>query len=237
MILTSLQPLQTGPSDRAFRRFARRWVRPLLAIFLAIIPTRLLILDWNDVPTSSMRPTILPGDRILVDKLAFGIRLPFSDRWIARWRAPAAGDIVIATNPIDGRRIVKRVAGVPGDVVEMRGGLLQINGEPLDYFIEEPAQPRREPRPLGEITELLGGQAHAVALGDAGGSLRDFGPYTLREGDYFLLGDNRDNSLDSRSFGAIPGSAITGRAFAVAFSLDLSDHYLPRRDRFFRGIR
>src|SRR6187200_2349564 len=89
--------------------------------------------DWNDVPTGSMEPTILPGDRILVNKLAYGLRVPFTHTWLARWDDPSAGEIVIFASPKDGTRLVKRVIAGPGDTIELRNNVLVINGVAQAY--------------------------------------------------------------------------------------------------------
>jgi signal peptidase I len=145
---------------------------------------------------NSMRPTLLPGDRILLNKLAYGLRLPGTDRWLLRWGAPRRGDVVVLLMPGDGRSLVKRVVGGPGDTLEVRDGHLCVNGEPD-----------------GDSTAPTG-----------------FVPVRVPEGSYFVMGDNRGISLDSRAFGCVEAGRVQGRVAAVLLSLDPADH-LPRRGR------
>ena len=91
------------------------------------------IADWNIVPTGSMKPTILEGDRIFVNKLAYDLKIPYTTLHIATWGAPQRGDIVVFYSPVDGTRLVKRVVGIPGDSIAMRNNQLTINGEDIRY--------------------------------------------------------------------------------------------------------
>src|SRR6185436_9965152 len=94
---------------------------------------RSAIADWNIVPTGSMNPTILEGDRIFVNKLAYGLRVPFTDMEVAHWSSPRRGEVVVFRSPADGDRLVKRVVGVPGDTVQLANNVLLINGTPASY--------------------------------------------------------------------------------------------------------
>ena len=115
-------------SRSPMQRFLREWVLPIGLVMLVMFPIRSVVADWNDVPSGSMRPTILEGDRIYVNKLSFGLRLPFTMTWLARWDEPRRGDIATFASPADGIRLVKRIIGVPGDTVELRNNMLVING-------------------------------------------------------------------------------------------------------------
>ncbi len=119
-------------SPRA-RRFLREWVLALIVPIVLVTSIRSAVADWNDVPTGSMIPTILEGERIYVNKLAYDVRIPYTGVELARFDGPDRGDIVICHSPEDGTRLVKRVCGIPGDVLELRGNVLHINGEPMDY--------------------------------------------------------------------------------------------------------
>jgi signal peptidase I len=217
------------------------WVKTLLVVVLVVGGFRSAVADWNDVPTGSMKPTILEGDRIVVNKLAYDLKVPFTLWRVARWSHPQRGDIVVLFSPADGQRLVKRVVGLPGDVLALRNDRLFLNGAPVAY------------RPLGGVplrevqtgplpsrlfaTEELPSRPHAVMITPQLPAMRFFGPVRVPDGDYFLMGDNRDESGDSRVFGFVPGDRIVGRATAIAASVDPSDHYLPRWDRFFRALR
>ncbi len=217
------------------------WVKTLLVVVLVVGGFRSAIADWNDVPTGSMQPTILEGDRIVVNKLAYDLKVPFT-RWrLARWGEPQRGDIVVLFSPADGQRLVKRVIGLPGDLVALRNDRLVINGAPVAYrpLVGVPLR-EVQPGPLPArlfATEELPSRPHTVMITPQLPAMRFFGPVRVPEGDYFLMGDNRDESGDSRVFGFVPGDRIVGRATAVAASVDPSDHYLPRWDRFFRALR
>src|SRR5678815_2482625 len=116
---------------KSFRsRALRLWkkeIRPLLLVALVVFAARSSLADWNDVPTGSMRPTILEGDRIFVNKLAYDLKVPFTTLHLAEWGNPQRGDIVVFFSPHDEKRLVKRVIGLPGDTVELRDNTLVIN--------------------------------------------------------------------------------------------------------------
>src|ERR1041385_693676 len=111
----------------------RKEIRPLLLLALVVFAIRSSLADWNDVPTGSMNPTILEGDRVYVNKLAYDLKVPFTTRHIAEWSNPQRGDIVVFFSPYDGQRLVKRVIGLPGDMIELRHNVLIINGSPVEY--------------------------------------------------------------------------------------------------------
>jgi len=208
------------------------WLQPVLLVAAIILPIRSAIADWYEVPSGSMKPTIVEGDRIFVDKLAYDLKLPFTTVHLAHWADPARGDIVVFYAPDDGMRLVKRVIGVPGDVVELRADALYVNGAPAAY------RSVMNTAATGEITaeESVGVRRHAVMFLPDVVAFRNFGPVRVPPGEYFMMGDNRDNSRDSRYFGFVPRAAIVGRASRVIVFLNPVDHYLPRRDRVLRSL-
>lgn len=225
--------------DRA-RKWWREDIRPLLITALIIFAARSSFADWNDVPTASMKPTILEGDRVFVNKLAYDLKVPFTTLHLAQWSNPRRGDIVVFHSPKDGTRLVKRTIGLPGDVIELRNDRLIINGEVIEYrpIAEELL---RDTAPLDRAAsvyadEQLPGRSHLVAGIPAAPAKRDFGPYRVPAGCYFMMGDNRDDSFDSRYFGAVKRDRILGRATAVVTSLDSNHHWKPRWDRFFSSL-
>src|ERR1700758_5522191 len=125
------------------RSRARHWwvkeIRPLLIVALVLFAIRSSLADWNDVPTGSMKPTIVEGDRVYVNKLAYDLKVPFTTWHIAQWSNPQRGDIVVFYSPKDGTRLVKRVIGLPGDTIELRDDQLFINGQAVDYTTLDPA--------------------------------------------------------------------------------------------------
>ena len=213
-----------------------------LLLFLALMLVfRSAVADWMYVPTGSMNPTIVEGDRILVDKAAFGLRVPFTNVHLSRGGNPQRGDIVVFPSPKDGMTLVKRVVGLPGDTIAMRGERLTINGAPLDYAStqsaadgELPIATRGEQREY--FTETLGAAAHPIMVLPQRNAMRTFGPITVPPGQYFMMGDSRDNSEDSRYFGFVRRETLVGRAYRVAYSLDADRWYKPRGDRFFSPL-
>ncbi|MGA2093846.1 MAG: signal peptidase I, partial [Sedimentisphaerales bacterium] len=115
------------------RRMWKEWWKTLAVIVFVIIPLKSSIADWNWVPSESMNPTILEGDLVYVNKLAYDLRFPLTLHRLAKWSQPERGNIVICFSPEDRTRLVKRVVGLPGDTIEMKANVLLINGEPLSY--------------------------------------------------------------------------------------------------------
>lgn len=219
----------------------RRHLRPFLLIILVVTAVRSSIADWNDVPTGSMQPTILEGDRIFVNKLAYDLKVPYTTWHLAQWSDPQRGDIVVFNSPDDGTRLVKRVIGLPGDTVQMVDERLFINGQPVQYAALQDATALLAAQELpGQnefATELLAGKPHAVMAIPAIPARRSFSPVAVPPGQYLMLGDNRDNSRDSRYFGLVNRSLIVGKATRVVVSLDLNHHYGPRWQRFFNPLQ
>ncbi len=222
------------------RTIWKDWIKPLAIVVVVLTTFRSAVADWNDVPTGSMRPTILEGDRILVNKLAFGLRVPFTLRWFVQWDEPARGDVVVLHSPADGTRLVKRVVGLPGDTVEMRDNRLLINGAAVRYLALDESIvgwiPAEERARHEFASEAIAGVGHPVMVTPLLPAMRSFGPVVLPAGQFFVLGDNRDQSADSRAFGFVKRGLIVGRSSVVAFSLDRDRYYLPRVGRFFRAL-
>jgi signal peptidase I len=202
---------------------------------------RSAIADWVHVPTGSMQPTVLEGDRLFVNKVAYDLRVPFTSVRLARWADPERGSIVLFRSPDGGQRVLKRVIGIPGDRISLRDNRLFVNGEPADY---QPAPPGiaaslpEEQRQAHDVSiESVGGHDHFLMTSKRPGRLADFGPVDVPEGKLFLMGDNRDNSLDCRTYGFVDRDLVLGRITGVAFSVNPRRHYLPRPDRFFRSLR
>ena len=224
---------------KKYRALASRWwkgeIRQLFILGLVMFSIRSSLADWNVVPSGSMQPTILVGDRVLVNKLAYDLKVPFTTWHIAEWSNPQRGDIVVFFSPNDGTRMVKRVIGLPGDTIELRNGQLLINDQSVDYTTLEPAVFEQLPEPERPhaifATEQLPVRPHAVMAINGVPAMRTFGPVHVSPGHYFMMGDNRDNSFDSRYFGTVDRSQIVGRTSSVILSLDKSNYWLPRWGR------
>jgi len=187
-----------------------------------------------------MKPTIFEGDRIVVNKLAYDLKIPFTTRQLLAWDDPHRGDIIVLYSPADGKRLVKRVVGVPGDTVAMAQDRLVVNGEPVSYAPLTPGMVSgRTPGSEGHLlaTENLGDAPHAVMIPHGAHSRPAFALVEVPDGAYFVMGDNRDASFDSRYFGPVPRHKIVGRATTVAASVDPERHYLPRWERFLHPLR
>ncbi len=227
-------------SQRLRRIFSE--YKSLLLFFGLMLVFRSAVADWMYVPTGSMNPTIVEGDRILVDKFAYGLRVPFTEIRLTEGHDPQRGDIVIFPSPEDGMVLVKRVVGLPGDVVEMRDEQLLVNGVAIDYAPTDEAADadllavtRQEHRYY--LNETLGQEQHPIMVLPNRYAMRSFGPTTVPAGKFFMLGDSRDNSKDSRYFGFVPRRSIVGRAYRVAYSLNSDHWYFPRADRFMSALR
>jgi signal peptidase I len=222
------------------RYWWRKEIRWWLVIGLVVFSIRSSLADWSDVPTGSMKPTILEGDRVFVNKLAYDLKVPFTTRHIAQWSNPQRGDIVVFFSPRDGQRLVKRVVGLPGDTIELRNNGLVLNGQPVEYqpiaeeLLRDVAVPDRASSVFA--VEQLAGHRHAVAAIPSVAALRNYGPYLVPEGRYFMMGDNRDNSFDSRYFGPVERKRIVGQATAVVLSFDRQNYWFPRWQRFLTAL-
>lgn len=221
--------------------FVRGWIGSVLIALLIATSFKAAIADWYVVPTGSMKPTILEGDRIFANKLAYDLRVPYTTLHIASWDSPKRGDIVVFNSPADGRCLVKRVVGIPGDTVAMRNNQLFVNGEALKYEFLDPKsfETSMSSADVGHqfYTEDLTGHKHTTMVTPYQPSLRSFALVTVPDRHYFMMGDNRDNSADSRYFGFVDRKEILGRVTAIVISLDLGHYYQPRWSRFFTKLQ
>jgi signal peptidase I len=229
---------KTIPWKQRWNQFVRQEAKPLFIMLLVMFAFRSAIADWNDVPTGSMEPTIMVGDRVLVNKLAYDLKVPFTTWHVAQWDNPLRGDIVVFFSPADGKRLVKRVVGLPGDRIELVNNALIVNGTPIKY--ESLPQKTINELPAGErprhefATEDLAAHPHPVMATPGLPAPSTFGPIVVPAGKYFMMGDNRDNSFDSRFYGCVERRQIVGRASAVVISH--GDYYLPHWHRFFTAL-
>lgn len=216
----------------------RGWLLPAIVAVGLSLPLRAALADWYHVPSGSMRPTIIEGDRIFVNNLAYGLRVPLTTTWIARWGEPARGEIVTLASPEDGKRLVKRVVAVGGDTIELRQNRLYVNGEPVVYTDPEErmVDVNGTTMPAMLVDEHLPGHTHRMRITGGGSRLRSFPPMVIPEGHIFVMGDNRDMSRDSRFFGPVAADHVYGRGTHVVISLDPDHFYLPRLNRGFERL-
>lgn len=184
--------------------------------------------DWNTVPTGSMNPTIIEGDRIAVNKLAYDLHIPFTHISLLKLGDPERGDIAVFDSKVSDKRLVKRVVGVPGDAISMINNQLVINGTAIQYE-----------KSTGNIDQLehLFSTTHVVRIKNSNDhAFANFPTVIVPADHYLMLGDNRYNSADSRVIGFVPRGEFVGRSRAVVMSLNYDNFYLPRLDRFFKSL-
>ncbi|GGW94682.1 signal peptidase I [Alteromonas halophila] len=182
--------------------------------------------DWYDVPTGSMQPTIVEGDRIFVNKAAYYLEVPFTNIRVMQTGKVKRGDIVIIDSDHEDMRLVKRVVGLPGDCISMQNNVLTVNGETLTYRRQNPQT----------YEETLDNSRHLIQLRAVPAAKHSFSATCIPDKQLMVLGDNRNNSRDFRFIGFVSLSEIQGKATSVLFSLDPDDHYLPRPARTLRQL-
>jgi signal peptidase I len=208
--------------NTSFKKLAKEnWGIVLFA--LVLFASRSSFADWYVVPTGSMLPTIVEGDRIFVDKMAYRVEVPVTDIEMMQTGEPKRGDIVVFNSEKAGNRLVKRLIGEPGDRIAMYQNRLVINGVEIDYTDSESELTK---------TEHLDNVAHIVQFLPVAEARDNFAEVVVPQGHYLVLGDNRNNSADSRFYGFVPAIEIQGRAKKVLVSLNPENYYIPRPERF-----
>lgn len=214
----------------------KRWLKNNrgFILFLVLLGVfRTAVADWNPIPSGSMRPTLVEGDVVLVNRLAYDFKVPLTDRIVLELGAPRRGDVVTFSSPKDGIRLIKRLVAIPGDTVEIRDQRLYVNGQTSEYVdaqrIDEPTD-YGGTTPAIRVRERSAGSERAVQFFSSNGSA--FGPVAVPADHYFFLGDNRDNSLDSRYFGFVPRDKLIGRAHRILVSARITSDWGPRFERF-----
>ncbi len=181
-------------------RFRENFEAILIAIILALF-IRAFVVQAFKIPSGSMEPTLEVGDHILVNKFIYGIRMPVVNTRLIPVSRPDRGDIIVFEYPVEpDKDFIKRVVAISGDVVEIRDKNVYVNGQPADGYTVKHTESRILPESVNP---------------------RDnFGPVTVPENAYFVLGDNRDNSYDSRFWGFVEDAAVKGEAFIIYWSWD-----------------
>jgi signal peptidase I len=220
----------------------KNWIREnrgFIVFILLFGIFRTAIADWNPIPSGSMRPSLVEGDVVFVNRLAYDLKIPLTDVVLARLNDPQRGDIVTFTSPADGKRLIKRLVAVPGDVVEMRNKQLLINGVKADYtLLDTVSEPIGDGKtlPVFHYTERLGSEQRTIQWMPEMSQASTFGPVAVPAGQYLMLGDNRDNSADSRYIGFVPRKALIARAERILVSANILDNWMPRAERFGKSL-
>ncbi len=195
------------------------WAKSFTIAIVLFLFVRAFLVEAFKIPSGSMEHTLLVGDFLLVNKLVYGAEVPFTGRHLPAVRAPKRGDVVVFQWPEDRtKNFVKRLVGLPGDTVEMRDGTLLINGalQREGYALRsEPDMDRAGDEFRWQRDYLIRSASASMAYHP---SRNNWGPLVVPEGNYFVLGDNRDNSLDSRYWGFVPQELLRGSPMFVYYS-------------------
>ncbi len=223
-----LEPAQSSGSDELTAARKEPWLveyaKAFFPVILLVFVLRSFIVEPFRIPSGSMLPSLQVGDFILVNKFIYGLRLPIINKKVIEMSLPERGDVMVFRFPHDESiNFIKRVVGLPGDKIEYRNKQLYINGAQMrtervgDYPFEEAG---RRHIVANQFMEVLGDAKHDI-LNDPGKRTTSMS-FTVPEGHYFVMGDNRDYSNDSRFWGFVPERNIIGRAFFIWFSWNVS---------------
>ena len=221
---TAKAATKAGAAKKGGRGGVTEWVRSLAVAVVAFLILRVFLMETYFIDSGSMKNTLLVGDFLAVNKLAIGPRIPFTDIRIPGYSGPRRGDILVFDpHHEEDMTLVKRLIGMPGDTLEMRDKVLYLNGEAQEepYVATIGARDDADPGMQWQNRYLVGGpDADYLPTWD------DWGPLAIPEGHYFMLGDYRDDSLDSRVWGLLEGWRFKGRVAFIYFSYD-RDSYRP----------
>ncbi len=190
---------------------------PVLGLVLLL---RSFVIEPFQIPSQSMVPTLKVGDFILVSKWTYGIRLPVLRTKLLDVGSPQRGDVLVFFPPHEDRYFIKRLVGLPGDEVRVINGVVYINGDEMvqSAVTEEPDAPRSM-----VMSENLAGVEHRLQRRTVATRLSHNFSAVVPEGHYFMMGDNRDNSNDSRFWGMVPEQNLVGRAFMIWMNWDIAE--------------
>ncbi len=201
------------------------WIKSIVIAFIIAMFIRAFFVEAFKIPSASMEPTLLIGDHVLANRLIYGIRVPISGKLIIPVSHPKDGDVVIFRWPKDrSTYFIKRCVGVPGDVLEMKNKVLYRNGK----RVVEPYVIHTDPHIYPRNTDI-------AMFKTLWGSRDNWGPVKVPPNSYFMMGDNRDNSYDSRYWGFVPDNDLVGKAFIIYGSWTLHPFKI-RFNRFFKLI-
>jgi len=222
-----------------FKRFFHEWIVTIAVAIVVAFFFRTTVASPRHIPTGSMIPTIKIGEFIFVSMFAYDWHIPFTRKAFAHREDPQHGDIVVFEYPLDpSKDYIKRVIGVPGDTVEVRNKKVILNGEELptevmaDRAILEDLKPKYNPSHITLLKERIGSVSHYITYLDDHGPT-DMPPKIVPPDSFFVMGDNRDDSQDSRYWGYVPREKLLGKAGFIWFSFDQSHPPFLRFNRFF----
>jgi len=218
---------QAGEDDKpqhrpkSFKRWAWEWVKSIAIALVIWFVLRTLLVEAFRIPSSSMERTLLVGDFLFVNKALYGAEIPLIHTHLPAVREPKRGDIVVFDSRTEaGVKVVKRVVGAPGDTLEMRANVLFRNGvrqvEPFAQHVDPGSDPSDPEMRFWQLRYLLPGVDRATYNPTRG----TWGPLAVPAGQYFVMGDNRDNSYDSRYWGFVDRRVIRGRPLFIYYSFD-----------------
>ena len=208
-----------GDATAAREPVVVEYARSFFPIILIVLVIRSFLFEPFRIPSDSMMPTLLDGDFIFVNKFTYGLRLPVVNAEIVALGEPQRGDVVVFRLPSDpSTNYIKRLVGLPGDTVEMRLGKLIRNGTLVSEGYVEHTEPDMDPSPEDFKWQKDYLVRTAAAATGYHPSRNNWGPLVVPKGNYFVLGDNRDNSLDSRYWGWVADSLVKGRPFVIYYS-------------------
>ncbi len=239
----------------------REYIEAFLTAVLVAFVLRAFVVEAFKIPSKSMVPTLMVGDHIFVNKFIYGLRVPFSKKWLTHFKTPQRGEVIVFIYPLNEKLdFIKRVVGLPGDSIKVSGDDVYINGEKVSYqpitvvgqnpkdkrelLLQPPAELKNgeeykempyfpEYGDYSFFIEKLGNTAHLKQ--EAGFQIREGVDVKVPEGKLFVMGDNRDNSSDSREWGFVPLENVKGKAMFIWLSLD-HDQGGVRWDRFGKWI-
>lgn len=210
----------------------KEWVEPFLIAAIVALFIRQFVVEAFKIPSGSMIPTLTIGDHLLVNKFVYGPRIPFTDIRLFTWKDPQRGEIIVFKFPEDeSKNFIKRTVGLPGDKIEIKKGMLFINDRQVPTVALGASNGTNPPSSSAYydkprlLEEQLGTVKHSIQyLRDQSGY--DFGPRLVPADSVFVMGDNRDNSQDSRFWGFVKYEKILGRALIIYWSWDGSDRWV-----------
>lgn len=221
LLMLRAQGMEPPPPEQ--QPWPVEYARSFFPIVLIVLLLRSFLVEPFRIPSGSMMPTLLVGDFILVNKFTYGIRLPVINTKIVAMGQPARGDIVVFRYPKDPTMdYIKRIVGLPGDRIGYVHKQVYVNGEPVKQTalgVYEGSQAGSQWGGETLLSEDLGSVTHDI-LARVGEPAAKEGEWTVPEGQYFVMGDNRDNSNDSRFWGTVPEANLVGKAFFIWMSWD-----------------